>query len=153
MSCFLNQYTWYFHFYKNNIFLKYISYPHREKFLRKLYKNKYIKLYSLEKCKLYVNLHRKIKNECPRLPTHPANIIFIPRDNQITRQAALACWLLLYGCLWEFADTRRFSHAPAELCVLHNSENRDTFRDALSNMEIWKSYFIYINIFNKYMLK
>lgn len=54
-------------------------------------KNKYIKLYSLEQCKLYGNLHCKIKNECPRLHTHPLNIIFIPRDNQITSQAALQC--------------------------------------------------------------
>lgn len=91
MSCFLNQYTWYFHLYKNNILKNILITPHREKFLRKLYKNKYIKLYSLEKCKLYVNLHCKIKNECPRLPIHPANIIFIPRDNQITSQTALQC--------------------------------------------------------------
>lgn len=42
MSCFLNQYTWYFHLYKNNILKNILVTPHREKFLRKLYKNKYI---------------------------------------------------------------------------------------------------------------
>lgn len=99
-----------------------------KKFLRKLYKNKYIKLYSLEQCKLYGNLHCKIKNECPHLHTHPLNIIFIPRDNQITtrqlysvllarllKMLLAARWLLLYGCLCEFADTKRFSVCAAQL--------------------------------------